>query len=58
MQKVFFGFAEKVSLPRLVRQPGQLYFFSGLRFDLFGVHESNSQWYLLYKLPEGHWPNK
>lgn len=36
-----FDFAEKVMFPRVVRQPGQLYFATGLTFDPFGRHESN-----------------
>ena len=32
-----FDFAEKVLLPSMLRQPGQLYFITGLKFDIFGV---------------------
>ena len=32
-----FDFAEKVLLPKLVKQPGQLHFITGLKFDIFGV---------------------
>lgn len=57
-QHLVFDFAEKVLLPRLLRQPGQLYFVTGLKFDLFGVHDSNNKRTLLFGLPEGHWPNE
>lgn len=51
-----FYFAEKVLLPALKRQPGQLHFVTGLKFDIFGVASSNVNKILLYGLPEGHWP--
>lgn len=52
-----FDFAEKILLPHLLRQPGQLHFVTGLKFDFFGVHSSNSNRTFIYGLPEGHWPN-
>eukprot|EP00171_Calliarthron_tuberculosum_P023069 IDg23069t1 len=51
-----FDFAEKVQLPRLTRQPGQIHFTTGLRFDLFGVSSSNFCVNFIFGLPEGHWP--
>lgn len=38
-----FDYAEKMLLPRLQKQPGQLAFIKGLKFDLFGVACSNDQ---------------
>ncbi len=32
-----FDFAEKVLLPKLMKQPGQLHFITGLKFDFFAV---------------------
>jgi len=52
-----FDFAEKILLPHLLRQPGQLHFVTGLKFDFFGVHSSNYNSTFVYGLPEGHWPN-
>ena len=52
-----FDFAEKILLPHLLQQPGQLHFDTGLKFDFFGVHSSNSNRRFIYGLPEGHWPN-
>lgn len=52
-----FDFAEKVLLPHLLRQPGQLHFVTGLKFDFFGVSVSNLKACDIYCLPEGHWPS-
>lgn len=57
MQHVVFDYAEKVLLPQLLKQPGHLYFVTGLKFDLFGVHDSNAAKTYIFGLPEGHWPN-
>lgn len=57
LQHLVFDFAEKVLLPQLVRQPGQLFFVTGLKFDLFGVHDSNAAKTYIFGLPEGHWPS-
>lgn len=51
-----FDFAEKVLLPCLVRQPGQLHFVTGIKFDLFGVTSSTLNNTFVFGLPEGHWP--
>ena len=51
-----FDFAEKILLPHLLRQPGQLHFVTGLKLDLFGVHSSNRKRTYIFCLPEGHWP--
>lgn len=47
-QYVMFDYAEKVLLPRLVKQLGQLYFVTGLKFELFGVHDSNAKRSLVF----------
>ena len=57
-QHVVFDFAEKVLLPKLLKQPGQLYFVTGLKFDIFGVHDSNQGVTYVFGLPEGNWPNE
>lgn len=54
---VTFDFAEKVLLPSLKRQPGQLHFVTGLKFDIFGAASSNLDKVFVYGLPEGYWPN-
>ena len=36
-----FDYAEKVSLPSMIKQPGQLHFVTCLKFDLFGISVSN-----------------
>lgn len=56
MLHIVFDFAEKVLLPQLLRQPGQLYFVTGLKFDFFGVAISNFNYTDIHCLPEGHWP--
>jgi len=53
-----FDFAEKVLLPRLAKQPGQLHFITGLKFDIFGVSCSNLTNNFVFELPEGHWPQE
>lgn len=53
-----FDFAEKVLLPKLLRQPGQLHFITGLKFDMFGISSSNENRNYIFGLPEGHWPNE
>ena len=51
-----FDFAEKVLLPSMLRQSGQLYFITGLKFDIFGVSSSSFDRNFIFGLPEGHWP--
>lgn len=51
---IIFDFVEKVLLQRLIRQPGQLYFITGLKFDLFGVHDSNVSTTSIHCRPESH----
>lgn len=51
-----FDFAEKVLLPCLLRQPGQLHFVTGIKFDIFGVTSSTVNSTFVFGLPEGHWP--
>ena len=55
---IIFDFAEKVLLPYLIIQPGQLHFTTSLKFDLFGIHFSNYNQSFMFGLVEGHWPNK
>lgn len=57
-QHIVFDFAEKVLLPQLLKQPGQLYFVTGLKYDIFGVHDSNGGSTFVFGLAEGHWPNE
>lgn len=52
---IIFDFAEKVLIPHLLRQPGQLHFVTGLKIDLFGIHISNAGMTDIYGLVEGHW---
>lgn len=51
-----FDFSEKLLFPRLLRQPGLLYFVNGLKFDFFGVSISNFNYTDIHCLPKGHWP--
>lgn len=51
-----FDFAEKVLLPSMERQPGSLHFVTGLKYDMFGISNSNEGTANVYGLPEGHWP--
>jgi len=55
---LIFDFAEKVLPPKLQKQPGQLHFITGLKFDLFGVSSSNLARNYVFGLPEGHWPHE
>lgn len=52
-----FDFPEKVLLPRLLKQPAQLHFVTGLKFDINGVSSSRTNSNYVFGLPEGHWPN-
>eukprot|EP00043_Microstomoeca_roanoka_P014835 m.147905 g.147905 ORF g.147905 m.147905 type:complete len:583 (+) comp16122_c0_seq2:206-1954(+) len=54
---VAFDFAEKILLPYLSRSPGQLYFTTGLKVDLFGISVSNLHKQFNVALVEGHWPS-
>lgn len=54
---LLFDFAEKVLLPRLIHQPGQLHFTTSLKFDMFGIYCSNIMEMFVYGLTEGHWPS-
>lgn len=38
------------------RQPGNLHFVTGLKYDMFGISISNENKTNVYGLPEGHWP--
>lgn len=52
-----FDFAEKVLLPKILNQPEQLHFITGLKFDINGVYCSNIGRADVYGLIEGHWPS-
>ena len=52
-----FDFAEKLLLPLPLRQPGWVFYTTGLKLDIFGVSISNTQKHIHYALTEGHWPN-
>lgn len=51
-----FDFPEKLLLPNLLRQTGQLQFFTGLKHDLFGFAVRKVDSCDIHCLPEGHWP--
>ncbi|PXF45203.1 hypothetical protein BWQ96_05033 [Gracilariopsis chorda] len=53
---LIFDFAEKILLPHLLRQPGQLHFVTSLQFDIFGVYSSTMSTCYVYGLPGGNWP--
>ena len=52
-----FDFAEKVLLPKILNQPGQLHFITGLKFDINGLCCSNVGRAYVYGLVEGQWPS-
>lgn len=54
---IIFDFNEKILLPSTQLQPGQLHFFTALKFDLFCVASSKLSKVFLSGLPERHWPN-
>lgn len=54
---LIFDFAEKVLIPRLQDQPGQLHFTTSLKIDIFGIYCSNLKEMFVYGLTEGHWPS-
>ncbi len=49
-----FDFAEKVTLPSMERQPGQLHFVTGLKYDIFGISLTKLNITNVYGLSEGH----
>lgn len=53
---LIMDFAEKVLLPSLVKQPGQLHFVTGLKLDLFCISCANNSTNYVFNLPEGYWP--
>lgn len=53
-----FDFVEKVLLPHLLKQTGQLHFITDLKFDFFSVSGSNISKKYIFGPPEGHWPNE
>lgn len=50
-------FAEKVLLSHFLRQPVQLHFVTGLKFDIFVIYASSLNLCYIYELPEGYWPH-
>ncbi len=50
-----FDSAEKVTLPSIKRQPGQLHFVTGLKYDKFGITYTNIGLPKVFGLPEGYW---
>ena len=46
-------FAEKVMLPSLLRQPGQLHLVTGLKLYLFAISCGNMNKNYIFCLPEG-----
>lgn len=57
-QHSVFKFSEMVLLSQLIRQPKQLYFITGFKFQLFGVHDSNKCTTTIYSLTDSHWPQE
>eukprot|EP00171_Calliarthron_tuberculosum_P003911 IDg3911t1 len=53
---LMFDSAEKVLLPSMERQPGNLQFVTGLEYDLFAISNSNDAETTVFGLAEGHWP--
>lgn len=53
-----FDFAEKIFflVYRTRKQPGQLHFITGFKFDSFGLSCINTGRSDIYGLVEGHWP--
>ena len=39
----------------MLKQPGQLHFTTGLKFDFFCVSNTNLNTNFIFGLPEGHW---
>lgn len=56
--RLVFDFEEKVVLPFFGHQLGQLYFVTGLKFDVFGVSNCTLNTNMIYGLPDGHWPGR
>lgn len=56
--RLVFDFAEKVLLLSMERQTGILHFINGLKYDIFGISNSNISLNFNLVLPEGHWPGK
>lgn len=48
-----FDYDEKVLLPRMQKQPGQLHFLISLKFDINGVTNSNIGTCLIHGLTQG-----
>ena len=48
---------QKSTVAPPVKQPGQLHFVTGLKFDINGVSSSWTNSNYVFGLPEGHWPN-
>lgn len=55
-RKFILYFAEKILLPLLLRQTGQLYFTKGLKYDIKGVSSGKTKNIYVFGLPEGNLP--
>jgi hypothetical protein len=51
-----FAFAEKIILPRFIDQPKQMYYFEGLKLDIFGIANNTDSIQFNFPLVEGQWP--
>lgn len=58
LQHDLYGFTGKVLFPKFLRQPRQLYLVTGLKFNIFGIHDNNARLTYVFGLPEGLGPNK
>lgn len=55
---VEFDLAKNWVIAHFLRKPDQLYFVTGLNFDIFGVVLSNLDCIDVHCLLEGHWPSR
>lgn len=53
-----YEFAEKVLLPKRLKQPGHLKFITRLHIVMFDVSVSNDKRKYIFGLPEVYWPNE
>lgn len=54
VRKYVFDLGDKVLLPQLLHQPGQLKFTTRLKFDIKGLKRSNNGKTYVFGLTEGH----
>lgn len=55
---LILDFSEKVFLPSLLKQPGQLHFAASLKLNLFAVSCGKNGKTYVFSPREGHWPGK